>query len=132
MGKKSVAKKPKKKNFNTYTSKTKLKKEITADVFEQLARTVYPIAEKEALMKLIVCALEAASLEFGFGKQRLARLAGRIVDQYDCIIGGYVTLDDLSADIEKLCGLRFEMTEEDKEEMYEAQKLLGGAINGNN
>lgn len=68
-------------------------------------------------MYLMYTALITARDKFGFGKDRLNRLADGILSQYECITSGHVTPQEMSDEIYKITGIRFELTDEDLLEM---------------
>ena len=95
------------------------KKEMYSD-FEQI---ILPIAEQNAFLQMIYLTMITAHDKFGFGKERLTRLADGIINSYECLLSGHVTLQEMSDEIYRITEHRFELSEDDLLEM--AKKALG-------
>ena len=93
-------------------------------IYQEFERTVYPIALEEAFLKLIYLALMTARDKFGFGKERLTRLADGILNNYECVADQLVTLQDMSDEIYRITGHRFELSEENL--MRRAKEVVEG------
>lgn len=87
------------------------------EMLAEFSKKIAPIAEMNSFMYLMYTALITARDKFGFGKDRLNRLADGILSQYECITSGHVTPQEMSDEIYKITGIRFELTDEDLLEM---------------
>ena len=66
---------------------------------------------------------------FDFGKKRLTRYADDVLNQYELIAEGYVTLKDMADYIYGITGLRFELSEEQQMVMARQEmEKLGGNV----
>lgn len=97
----------------------KSKQEMYAD----FVNIVLPIAEQNAFLQMIYLTLMTARDKFGFGKERLTRLADGIINSYECILSGHVTLQEMSDEIYRITEHRFELSEDDLLDM--AKKAVG-------
>ena len=75
-------------------------------MYQDIIEVVAPIALKEAVSFCIAIAQETNRDEFGHGKDRLKRFADRFLNKYDCICGGYVTIQDIINEMLKVTGKR--------------------------
>ena len=105
------------KEMNRFREKSK--QEMYADV----VNIVLPIAEQNAFLQMIYLTLMTARDKFGFGKERLTRLADGIINSYECILSGHVTLQEMSDEIYRITEHRFELSEDDLLDM--AKKAVG-------
>lgn len=105
------------KEMNRFREKSK--QEMYADV----VNIVLPIAEQNAFLQMIYLTLMTARDKFGFGKERLTRLADGIINNYECILSGHVTLQEMSDEIYRITEHRFELSEDDLLDM--AKKAMG-------
>lgn len=105
------------KEMNRFREKSK--QEMYADV----VNIVLPIAEQNAFLQMIYLTLMTARDKFGFGKERLTRLADGIINSYECILSGHVTLQEMSDEIYRITEHRFELSEDDLLDM--AKKAMG-------
>ena len=105
------------KEMNRFREKSK--QEMYADV----VNIVLPIAEQNAFLQMIYLTLMTARDKFGFGKERLTRLADGIINRYEGILSGHVTLQEMSDEIYRITEHRFELSEDDLLDM--AKKAVG-------
>lgn len=105
------------KEMNRFREKSK--QEMYADV----VNIVLPIAEQNAFLQMIYLTMMTARDKFGFGKERLTRLADGIINNYECILSGHVTLQEMSDEIYRITEHRFELSEDDLLDM--AKKAVG-------
>ena len=91
----------------------RFKRQNQEAMYQKFERIIYPITLEEAFLKLIYLALMTARDKFGFGKERLTRLADGILNNYECVADQLVTLQDMSDEIYRITGHRFELSEED-------------------
>lgn len=116
--------KGKRKNPNDVKMQNMVKKEVEKyrqssrqELLSDFTNHIAPIAERNSFMYLMYTALITARDKFGFGKDRLNRLADGIMSHYECITSGHVTPQEMSDEIYKITGIRFELTDEDLLEM---------------
>lgn len=105
------------KEMNRFREKSK--QEMYADV----VNIVLPIAEQNTFLQMIYLTMMTARDKFGFGKERLTRLADGIINNYECILSGHVTLQEMSDEIYRITEHRFELSEDDLLDM--AKKAVG-------
>ena len=82
-------------------------------IYSDVIKCVYPVAESNAFMRLMYCALMVYRDVDGYGKQRLMDRGDKILSQYECILSGNVTAQEMSDEIFKITGHRFEISDED-------------------
>ncbi len=92
-------------------------------MYADVVNIVLPIAEQNAFLQMIYLTLMTARDKFGFGKERLTRLADGIINSYECILSGHVTLQEMSDEIYRITEHRFELSEDDLLDM--AKKAVG-------
>lgn len=116
--------KRKRKNPHDVKMQNMVKKEVEKyrqssrqELLSDFTNHIAPIAERNSFMYLMYTALITARDKFGFGKDRLNRLADGIMSHYECITSGHVTPQEMSDEIFKITGIRFELTDEDLLEM---------------
>ena len=106
-----------------------MKKEISTAIWDDYERVMYPIAEETAFLYLIYLSLMTLSGRFGFGKQRLTRFADDVINQYECVVGKWVTLQDMSDYIYNMTGLRFEPSDEQlKRQVFKKMGIQEDAV----
>ena len=87
----------------------KMKDEMFGDFIE----CVYPAAEWSAFVQLMYCTLITMRDKYGFGKKRLNDVAGYLQNQYECLVEGRVTPKEISDELFKIIGIRYEVDEGD-------------------
>lgn len=129
MGRNNRAK-GKRKNPHDVKIQNMVKKEVDKyrqssrqEMLAEFSKKIAPIAEMNSFLYLMYTALITARDKFGFGKDRLNRLADGIMSHYECITSGHVTPQEMSDEIYKITGIRFELTDEDLLEME--RKAMG-------
>lgn len=105
------------KEMNRFREKSK------QEMYADFVNTVLPIAEQNAFLQMIYLTMMTARDKFGFGKERLTRLADGIINNYECILSGHVTLQEMSDEIYRITEHRFELSEDDLLDM--AKKAMG-------
>lgn len=105
------------KEMNRFREKSK------QEMYADFVNIVLPIAEQNAFLQMIYLAMMTARDKFGFGKERLTRLADGIINNYECILSGHVTLQEMSDEIYRITEHRFELSEDDLLDM--AKKAVG-------
>lgn len=105
------------KEMNRFREKSK------QEMYADFVNIVLPIAEQNAFLQMIYLTLMTARDKFGFGKERLTRLADGIINSYECILSGHVTLQEMSDEIYRITEHRFELSEDDLLDM--AKKAVG-------
>ena len=106
------------KEMNRFREKSK------QEMYADFVNIVLPIAEQNAFLQMIYLTLMTARDKFGFGKERLTRLADGIINSYECILSGHVTLQEMSDEIYRITEHRFELSEDD---LLDLAKKAGGA-----
>ena len=101
----------------------RIKRQNQEAIYQKFEKTIYPIALEEAFLRLIYLTLMTARDKFGFGKDRLTRLADGILNNYECVADQLVTLQDMSDEIYRITGHRFELSSEDL--MKRAKEAVG-------
>ena len=105
------------KEMNRFREKSK------QEMYADFVNIVLPIAEQNAFLQMIYLTMMTARDKFGFGKERLTRLADGIINNYECILSGHVTLQEMSDEIYRITEHRFELSEDDLLDM--AKKAIG-------
>ncbi len=105
------------KEMNRFREKSK------QEMYADFVNIVLPIAEQNAFLQMIYLTMMTARDKFGFGKERLTRLADGIINNYECILSGHVTLQEMSDEIYRITEHRFELSEDDLLDM--AKKAMG-------
>ena len=105
------------KEMNRFREKSK------QEMYADFVNIVLPIAEQNAFLQMIYLTRMTARDKFGFGKERLTRLADGIINNYECILSGHVTLQEMSDEIYRITEHRFELSEDDLLDM--AKKAMG-------
>lgn len=105
------------KEMNRFREKSK------QEMYADFVNIVLLIAEQNAFLQMIYLTMMTARDKFGFGKERLTRLADGIINNYECILSGHVTLQEMSDEIYRITEHRFELSEDDLLDM--AKKAMG-------
>lgn len=91
----------------------RMRHRVKEEISQDFIQIMYPISEQTAFLQLVYLAMITAKDKFGFGKERLSRLANGIINQYECVLTGHVTIREMIDYVHEITGLKFEMTEEE-------------------
>lgn len=101
----------------------KMRKSQRREMREYFFNTMMPIAEYYAFMKLIYIAMIVTHDKFGHGKQRQTVLADGMINQYECLLSGHVSIEEIADEIYRITGHRFVV--EDDELLEMARNAIG-------
>lgn len=102
---KRIEKEKAKKGKATYNITAEQLRQIKIDAYKHEAEQFAKV--REAMINTAISVIVNASCivladEYGFGKKRLQKYSDRMMAQMECITGGYVTLEEMQAEREKL------------------------------
>lgn len=100
-----IEKEQAKKGKTTYNITTDQLRQIKIDAYKYEAEQFAKV--REAMINTAISVIVNASCivladEYGFGKKRLQKYSDRLMAQMECITSGYVTLEEMQAEREKL------------------------------
>ena len=109
---------PKKKKQDPLLRQAKKEwKQMQDDISREYQKIMVPIATMEAFLRMVCMSELVLHDKFGFGKERLHKFSKAVIDQFDCIQEERVKLQEISDEVYRITGTRWELTEEEVREL---------------
>lgn len=99
--------------------------QIQQEIEREFAKRMLPVAVQESFIVLLSVSCITLHDYFSFGRKRLERFVDHALNTWECVLGNYVSINELSEEIQRMTGCRYALTRDEVEtlEKYALQGL---------
>ena len=100
-------------------------RQIQQEIEREYVKRMLPIAVQEAFIVLLSVSCITLHDYFSFGKKRMDRFVDHALNTWECVLGDYVSINELSEEVQRMTGCRYALTRDEVEtlEKYGLQGL---------